>query len=66
MKLIRRIIAFLLGFILFNLIGFLVISFAFKDVMQNQIIGGIVKEELIKLRTGFLYSVKLIHQLGIY
>lgn len=48
MKILKKFLVFILGFILVNLFGCLVISFSLKEILQENIISNVVKESLVE------------------
>lgn len=47
MKVLRKILVFILGFVLYNLVCALILTFALKDIVQTEMIGGVVRENII-------------------
>lgn len=47
MKILRKIIVFILGFILYNLVCAFILTFALKDIVQTEMIGGVVRENIL-------------------
>ncbi|MBR4177723.1 MAG: hypothetical protein IKH54_06300 [Bacilli bacterium] len=47
MKVLRKILVFILGFILYNLVCALILTFALKDIVQTEMIGGVVRENIL-------------------
>ena len=47
MKVLRKILVFILGFILYNLVCALILTFALKDIVQTEMIGGVVREKIL-------------------
>lgn len=48
MKIVKKFLVFILGFILVNLFGCLVLSFSIKEILQENIISNVVKESLVE------------------
>ncbi|MDO4996115.1 MAG: hypothetical protein Q4E69_02960 [Bacilli bacterium] len=51
MKILRKILSFILGVVLSLLIGGLLLSFAVKSVIQEELIGGAIKDQFIPMIT---------------
>ena len=51
MKILRKILSFILGVVLSLLIGGLLLSFAVKSVIQEELIGGVIKDQFIPMIT---------------
>ena len=47
MKILRKILVFILGFILYNLVCAFILTFALKDIVQTEMIGGVVRENIL-------------------
>ena len=47
MKVLRKILVFILGFVLYNLVCALILTFALKDIVQTEMIGGVVRENIL-------------------
>ena len=47
MKILRKFLSFILGLVLSLLIGGLLLSFAIKSVIQEELIGGAIKDNFI-------------------
>ena len=47
MKILRKILVFILGFILYNLVCAFILTFALKDIVQTEMIGGVVRESIL-------------------
>lgn len=47
MKVLRKILVFILGFILYNLVCAFILTFALKDIVQTEMIGGVVRENVL-------------------
>ncbi len=47
MKIIRKILVFILGFVLFNLVGAFFLSISIKNIVQEEVIGSVIKQSLV-------------------